>query len=159
MSPFYRPAGRSACCPCFFTGPGLRYREADRWSCAMSFASALNDLRPTLPYYFALTRYGLLRLTKDRFEFHPNPAAPPIALEMARAVMEMGASSCTESYVMSRTLAEGPKVFAFDPLTCEALENFDLSVSTTDYLQPFASVVTEPPADYPRQRLVPFDEA
>ena len=80
----------------------------------MSFASALSDLRPTLPYYLALTRYGLLRLTKDTFEFDPNPAAPPIALEMARTVMAMGASSCTESYVMSRMLSEGPKVFAFD---------------------------------------------
>ena len=25
----------------------------------MSFANALNVLRPTLPYYIALTRYGL----------------------------------------------------------------------------------------------------
>ena len=123
----------------------------------MSFASALNVLRPTLPYYLALTKYGLLRITEDAFEFHPNPAAPPIALEMARAVFTMGASSCIESYVMSRTLAEGPKVFAFDALTCEALENFDLSVSTADYLQPFPSVVIELPEDYTRKRVVPFD--
>ena len=77
---------------------------------------------------------------------------------MARAVFAMGASSCTESYVMSRTLAEGPKVFAFDALTCEALENFDLSVATADYLQPFPSVVVELPADYARKRVVPFEE-
>ena len=55
----------------------------------MSFASALNVLRPTLPYYLALTKYGLLRITKDRFEFHPDPAAPPIALEMASAVFRL----------------------------------------------------------------------
>jgi hypothetical protein len=116
----------------------------------MSFASALNVLRPALPYYVALTKYGLLRVTKDCFEFDPNPAAPPLALEMARAVFTLGASSCTESYVMSRTLAEGPKVFAFsDALTCEALENFDLSVSAEDYLQPFPSVVVELPAATP----------
>ena len=124
----------------------------------ISFANALNVLRPTPPYYVALTRYGLLRLTKDSFEFDPNPAAPPVAREMARAVFAMGASSCTESYVMSRTLAEGPKVFAFDALTCEALENFDLSVSTADYLHPFPSVVIELPADYTRKRVVPFGE-
>ena len=70
----------------------------------MSFANVLNILRPTLPYYLALTKYGLLRITKDCFEFDPNPAAPPIALEMARAVFTIGASSCTESFVMSRTL-------------------------------------------------------
>ena len=58
---------------------------------------------------------------------------------------------------MSRTLAEGPKVFAFDALTCEALENFDLSVSTADYLQPFPSVVIELPDDYARKRVVPFE--
>jgi hypothetical protein len=125
----------------------------------MSFANALNVLRPTLPYYVALTKYGLLRITKDSFEFDPNPAAPPIALEMAKAVFTLGASSCTESYVMSRTLAEGPKVFAFsDALTCEALENFDLSVGTADYLQPFPSVVIELPDDYTRKRVVPFEE-
>jgi hypothetical protein len=73
----------------------------------MSFASALNVLRPTLPYYVALTKYGLLHITRDCFEFDPNPAAPPLALEMARAVFTLGASSCTESYVKSRTLAEG----------------------------------------------------
>lgn len=124
----------------------------------MSFASALNVLRPTLPYYLALVKYGLLRLTRDSFEFHPHPAAPPVALEMARAVLSMGASTCTESYVVSRTLAEGPKVFAFsDALTCEALENFDLSVATTDYLQPFPSVVIELPPDYTKKRVVPFD--
>ncbi len=60
----------------------------------MSLASALSVLRPTLPYYLALTRYGLLRLTQDRFEFAPSPAAPPLAAEMARAVFTMGASSC-----------------------------------------------------------------
>ncbi len=77
---------------------------------------------------------------------------------MAKAVFTMGASSCTESYVMSRMLSEGLKVFAFDALTCEALENFDLSVSTADYLQPFPSVVIELPADYTRKRVVPFEE-
>src|SRR5262249_40207244 len=46
----------------------------------MSFASALSALRPTLPCYVALTEYGLLRITRDSFEFDPNPAAPPVAL-------------------------------------------------------------------------------
>jgi hypothetical protein len=123
----------------------------------MSFANALSVLRPTLPYYVALTKYGLLRLTKTSFEFRPHPASPPVALEMAKAAFTMGASSCTESYAMSRTLAEGPKVFAFDALACEALENFDLSVPTADYLQPFPSVVVELPADYTRKRVVPFE--
>jgi hypothetical protein len=100
----------------------------------MSFANALNVLRPTLPYYVALTKYGLLRITRDCFEFDPNQAAPPMALEMAEAVFTMGASSCTESFVMSRTLA------------------------TADYLQPFPSVVIELPADYTRKRVVPFEE-
>jgi hypothetical protein len=82
----------------------------------MSFASALSVLRPTLPYYVALVKYALLCITKDSFEFFPNPAAPPVPVEMARAVLAMGASTCTDSHVMSRSLAEGPKVFAFDPL-------------------------------------------
>ena len=31
----------------------------------MSFASALNALRPTLPCYVALTKYGLLRVANS----------------------------------------------------------------------------------------------
>jgi hypothetical protein len=31
-------------------------------------------------------------------------------------------------------LAEGPKVFAFDALILEALENFNLNVATADYV-------------------------
>ncbi len=124
----------------------------------MSFASALNLLRPTLPFYVALTKHGLLRLNRNACEFYPDPAAPQIAVEMARTIFTMGASSCTESYVTNRTLAEGPKVFTFsDALTCEALENFDLSVSTADYRQPFPSVVIELPADFTKKRVVPFD--
>ncbi len=125
----------------------------------MSFAAALEILRPTLPYYLALTKYRLLNINEHAFEFCPNPKAPELANEMARTVFALGASSCTESYVMSRTLAEGPKIFSFsDALTCEALENFDLNVGTGDYLQPFPSVVIELPADYTKKRVVPFEE-
>jgi hypothetical protein len=123
----------------------------------MSFANALSVLRPTLPCYLALTKYGLLRLTEHSFEFHPHLAAPPLALEMAKAVFTLGASACIESYATSRMLAEGPKVFAFDALTCEALEHFDLSVSTADYMQPFPTVVIELPPGYTQQRAVPFE--
>jgi hypothetical protein len=95
----------------------------------MSLASALIVLRHTLSYYRALTKYDLLHLDATTFEFRPNRAAPPLVLEMAKAVFTMGANPCIKSYVVSRMLSEGPKVFAFDALTCEALENFGLSVS------------------------------
>ena len=88
----------------------------------MPLASALSVLCPTLPYYLALTKFDLLHLDATTFEFRPNRAAPPLALEMAKAVFTMGASSCIESYVVSRMLSEGPKVFAFDALTCEAVD-------------------------------------
>ena len=39
----------------------------------MSLAGALSVLRPALPCYVALAKYGLLRLTGDCFEFHPDP--------------------------------------------------------------------------------------
>ncbi len=122
----------------------------------MSFTSALNILHPALPYYLALAKYDLLHITPHSFQFQPHPAAPPIALELAANCFSMGASSCIESYVMSHTLAEGPKVFTFDALTCEALENFDLSIATSDYLQPFPSVVIQLPEDFTRKRVVPF---
>ena len=49
---------------------------------------------------------------------------------------------------MSRLPAEGPKVFSLDALACEALENFDVSVFTADYLQPFPTAVIELTPDY-----------
>jgi hypothetical protein len=115
----------------------------------MSLASALNVLRPTLPYYLALTKYKLLRLDAHTFQFHPHAAAPPIALEMAKTVFTQGASSCIESYVMSRMLSDGPKVFAFDALTCEGLENFDLSVRPLITSSPFRPLSSS----YPRITL------
>jgi len=123
----------------------------------MSLVNALNLLRPSLPYYMAVAKYDLLHLGKNSFEYRPNRAAPSLALEMVQTVMAMGASSCIESFVMSRMLTEGPKVFSFDAVTCEALENFDLNVSTADYMQPFPSVVIELPQDYTKKRIVPFD--
>ena len=124
----------------------------------MSLANALNILRPTLPFYVALTKLDILHLDQHTFEYRPHPAAPQMALDMAKAVFAMGASACIESYVTSRMLREGPKVFAFDALTCEALENFDLSVPTADYLQPFPTVTIELPQDYTKKRVVPFDD-
>src|ERR1022692_3862611 len=124
----------------------------------MSLASALNLLRPTMPYYLALAKYDLLHLDANTFEYRPHPGAPELASELAKTVFTMGASACIESYVMSRMLSEGPKVFAFDALTCEALENFDLNVSTADYLQPFPTVTIELPHDYTKKRAVPFDD-
>jgi hypothetical protein len=66
----------------------------------MSFAGAFTILRPTLPYYVALTKYGLLRLNANTFEFRPHPAAPPFVMDMAKAVFTLGASSCIESFVV-----------------------------------------------------------
>jgi len=143
--------------PCIIAKVRLRWNEAITKGFPMSLANALNLLRPSMPYYMALAKYDLLHLSKNNFEYRPNRAAPQLALEMVQTVMAMGASSCIESFVMSRMLTEGPKVFSFDAVTCEALENFDLNVSTADYMQPFPSVVIELPQDYTKKRVVPFD--
>jgi hypothetical protein len=123
----------------------------------MSFVSTLNLLRPTLPSYVHLTKHGLIQCQRDNFSLNVNPKSPLLAREMATTMFAMGASSVIEGYTMSRMLAEGPKVFTFDALTCEALENFDLSVSCADYQQPFPSVVIELPRDYSQKRVVPFE--
>jgi hypothetical protein len=123
----------------------------------MSLASTLNLLRPTLPSYVHLTKFGLIQCSLDTFQFNPNPKAPALAHELAKAMFAMGASSVIEGYTMSKMLADGPKVFAFDALTCEALENFELNVACTDYHQPFPSLVIELPKDYIEKRVVPFE--
>src|SRR5208283_3861846 len=111
----------------------------------MSLTSTLNLLRPTLPSYVNLTKYGLIECGRDNFHLNLNPKAPRLALELAKTMFLMGASSVIEGYTMSRMLSEGPKVFTFDALTCEALENFELNVSCSDYHQPFPSVVIQLP--------------
>ena len=123
----------------------------------MSLASTLALVRPALPSYVNLTKFGLIQFHRDNFNLNLNPKAPLFAQEMAKTMFLMGASSVIEGYTMSKMLAEGPKVFNFDALTCEALENFDLNVACADYCQPFPSVVIELPKDYVEKRVVPFD--
>jgi hypothetical protein len=102
----------------------------------MSLTIALTVRRPTLPYYVALTKQTWTPPPSSSARI-PMPAPGP---GNGESRLHDGASSCIESYVVSRMLSEGPKVFTFDALTCEALENFDLTESTADYLQPFPSV-------------------
>jgi hypothetical protein len=123
----------------------------------VSLASTLTFLRPALASYIHLTRFNLIQCQPDKFGLNLNPQAPLLAQEMAQAMFLMGASSVIEGYTMSKMLAAGPKVFAFDALTCEALENFELNVACADYQQPFPSVVIELPRDYIQKRVVPFD--
>jgi hypothetical protein len=123
----------------------------------MTLASTLTVLRPTLASYVQLTKFDLIQCQRNNFGLNLNPKAPPLAQEMAKAMFLMGASSVIEGYTMSKMLAEGPKVFTFDALTCEALENFELNVSCADYQQPFPSVVIELPNDYVQKRVVPFE--
>lgn len=123
---------------------------------AMSLASTLALLRPTLASYIHLTKYGLIRCEPNTFGLNLNPKAPALAQKVASAMFVMGASSVIEGYIMSKMLSQGPKVCSFDALTCDALENFELNVSCTDYQQPFPSVVIELPQDYIKKRIVPF---
>ena len=121
----------------------------------MTLASTLTAMRPALPSYVNLTKYGLISCDRDKFALNAHPKAPELAVRMAAMMFATGASSLIEGYTMSKMLANGPKVFTFDALTCEALENFDLNVSSEDYQQPFPSVVIELPKDYIQQRVVP----
>jgi len=123
----------------------------------MPLASALAFVRPALPSYVHLTKFGLIQCQRDTFQLDLTPKAPLLAKEMAQAVFMHGASSIIEAYTMSKMLADGPKVFTFDALSCEALENFELNVSSTDYQQPFPTVVIELPKDYIQKRVVPFE--
>jgi hypothetical protein len=81
----------------------------------MSLASALNILRPTLPYYLALTNYDLLHINNDSFEFCPHPtasravmvvkAAERVGMWSWKAVMGDGRQDTSpESLATSRTL-------------------------------------------------------
>jgi hypothetical protein len=81
--------------PCISTRLRLRCVQDHRLpsSRTMSFASALNILRSTLPAYVALTKYDLLHLDANTFQFRPHPKAPCLALEMAKTVLMMDSST------------------------------------------------------------------
>jgi hypothetical protein len=122
----------------------------------MSFASYINYNQPCLPFLMRLGRYWSLIPKDDQFIWLWPATGPRIAPETVERFFSQPATACLAQYNVGRALAEGPKVFSFDALTCEALENLELNLSTTEYHQPFSSVVIELPADYSRKRVVPF---
>jgi hypothetical protein len=52
----------------------------------MSLANALNLLRPTLPFYVALTKYDILHLDTQTFEYRPHHVHLSKDTETARKV-------------------------------------------------------------------------
>src|SRR5205814_2655992 len=50
----------------------------------------------------------------------------------------------------------GPKFFAFDARTGEALEQFSLALPARDYAQPFPTLMIRLPRDYGQHRVAPF---
>jgi hypothetical protein len=120
----------------------------------MSFAGYVNFVRPVLPDLLDAARFGLL----DYTEVVDDPAAPSGARNYARRLAGAEPAQVASCWLQARTFFEGPKVFAFDALTCEALENFTLSVPAEDYRQPFPCVVIQLPEGYAARRVVPFED-
>lgn len=90
------------------------------------------------------------------YEHNPTPKAPE-ASALALVAMQNGLSAITEMYVMGHFLLEGPKFFSFDARDCEALEHFDLDLPSSEYAQPFPTLMIKLPSDYAQHRIVPFE--
>jgi hypothetical protein len=54
-------------------------------------------------------------------------------------------------YTLSKSLADGPKIFQPTALQCEALENAEARYSFKDYKQPFPVIILEIPENYREQ--------
>src|SRR4051812_9913721 len=108
--------------------------------------------RAHLPYRQAV-EHGILTVRaadggRSLEFFRTEDPRYPEATELVRWVMARGgADALCELYVVGRFLAEGPKFFAFDARTCEALEQFSLALPARDYAQPFPTLLIRLPPD------------
>jgi hypothetical protein len=118
----------------------------------MSFAAFLNTIRPELPAWADAADYGVFL---PHGEVGDLSAVPPPVRALADRYVGLSPTYASYAEAISQLARFGPKVFTFDALTCEALENFTLSVPATDYHQPFAQVVIQLPDDYAASRVVP----
>jgi hypothetical protein len=110
-----------------------------------------------------LGQYNWLQLTpadtsppSTRLEVRipPGPALAQLRRLIAR--LELGDDGRSvmlcQLYVLSKALAEGPKLLRPTAEQCEALEHVDVNVSFDDYEQPFSTFLLELPGEF-RRRL------
>jgi hypothetical protein len=81
----------------------------------------------------------------------------PVFLRRLQFLADTEAASLYRLFVLSKTLANGPKVLQPTTGQCEALMNVDVNVSHADYEQPFPSIIVELPADFRRSMTERFE--
>jgi hypothetical protein len=91
-------------------------------------------------------------MTRLEVQIPPDPALVPHRRLIARLEQAAEEQSVTlfRFYVLSKALAEGPKLLRPTTEQCVALEQVDVNVSFDDYQQPFPTFLLELPEPYRR---------
>jgi len=87
----------------------------------------------------------------------PDLLEYPVFLLRLQFLADTEDASLYGLFVLSKTLANGPKVLQPTTGQCEALMNVDVNVSHADYEQPFPSIIVELPADFRRSMTERFE--
>lgn len=125
----------------------------------MSLQTFLAKTRPAQPWFVAIARQRLLRLTRNGTGYLWDltvPVADPQLAAFLHGTRGRGGAALTDVYICARLMSEGPKVFEPGVRTCEALENISLSVDGDAFHPPFPTFAIQLPTDFARKRLVPY---
>ncbi len=121
-------------------------------------------IRPMLAAWDRIHRKRLLRLARglDGLNFSADWTAvagesPDVRRLIESSMTGRNASDAQIVYQVSRVVGEGLKVFRPTAPQCEAMEQIEPRFPTTDYRQPFPTIVIELPADYSDNRMVHGD--
>lgn len=125
----------------------------------MKLEQFLKEQQPLVP--------TMLQLTEKEIWIEPDPLRPngfSLHVDTGDKVLDRlildktagGVHLGINWLVLCRMFREGVKVFRFSTETLEAMENYELNLPTSEYHQPFPTLVIDFPEDYCTARQVPF---
>jgi len=79
-------------------------------------------------------------------------------INLLESIASQEAGQYFRYYVLSKALADGPKLIRPTEEQCEALEHVDVNVSFEEYEQPFPVFIAEIPDEYRKRLAVRFSE-
>jgi len=99
------------------------------------------------------------RSTGCRTRFPNDPALNSSwIINHIESIASQDAGQYFRYYVLSKALADGPKLIRPTEEQCEALEHVDVNVSFEEYEQPFPIFIAEIPDEYRKQLALRFSE-
>ncbi len=123
-----------------------------------SFGHYMHECRAAMELFSEFGKYNCLTLKmfEDEGLVYDKQSHPKLSSGALRLLKkDMNQADMAECYLMAQIARGGPKVFEPTQLQFSMLEQMDLSgVMTTEYTQPFQTVIIELPENYYKTKLV-----